>query len=300
MPSRAECRPSRLLAAARVAGLGLSIVGVAFLGYAAWKQDAARVLLALPLGVAALSIAAYSIATTGLAVAWISITHDQMSSVGRRRQLIWFYARSVLAKYLPGNVFQLASRQIDLASLGYSQRSIAAGSGKELAGMITAASAVSLVGLTLSGSAGPTMRSLSHELLPFWSGQLAGWWLLPVVGLPLLGALLYWRWLALHLSFFVILEGIGWAVLAAASPTPLQSPPLGVCSLSWLAGFLAVGAPGGLGVREAAMIALLKDQMPMPALIAATVALRAITILGDALFAAVAALARPAQSRGAH
>ena len=51
--------------------------------------------------------------------------------------------------------------------------------------------------------------------------------------------------------------------------------------LAWLAGFVIPVAPGGLGVREAALLALAAGSVDAPALLAAVLALRIGSILGD-------------------
>ena len=42
---------------------------------------------------------------------------------------------------------------------------------------------------------------------------------------------------------------------------------IGVFLLSWVAGFLFIITPGGLGIREASIVLLLKHVLPVPTLI---------------------------------
>ena len=51
--------------------------------------------------------------------------------------------------------------------------------------------------------------------------------------------------------------------------------------LAWLAGFVVPVAPGGIGVREAALLALAGASLPAAGLMAATLALRGSSIAGD-------------------
>jgi uncharacterized membrane protein YbhN (UPF0104 family) len=51
--------------------------------------------------------------------------------------------------------------------------------------------------------------------------------------------------------------------------------------LAWLAGFVVPVAPGGIGIREAALLALAGTGLPAAGLMAATLALRASSIAGD-------------------
>lgn len=64
---------------------------------------------------------------------------------------------------------------------------------------------------------------------------------------------------------------------------------VGGYSLSWVAGFLAVFAPAGLGVREAVMIAALHTLAPAKIAITVTLFSRALSVVADAATGAVAA-----------
>lgn len=64
---------------------------------------------------------------------------------------------------------------------------------------------------------------------------------------------------------------------------------VGGYALSWTAGFLAVFAPAGLGVREAVMIAVLHTQATAAIAITVSLVARAISVVADATTGAVAA-----------
>ena len=57
--------------------------------------------------------------------------------------------------------------------------------------------------------------------------------------------------------------------------------PSSLRQAAWLAGFVVPVAPGGIGVREAALLALAGAGLPAAGLMAATLALRASSIVGD-------------------
>jgi len=61
---------------------------------------------------------------------------------------------------------------------------------------------------------------------------------------------------------------------------------------AWLAGFLVPLAPGGIGVREAVLLALAGSADRGGAVLAFALLLRAVTLLGDGVFGAVAYLIR--------
>jgi hypothetical protein len=58
---------------------------------------------------------------------------------------------------------------------------------------------------------------------------------------------------------------------------------LGVFSLSWIAGFLAPGAPGGLGVRETVIVLMLGSAVGEGPALGAALLLRMVTAAGDVL-----------------
>ncbi|HBE21273.1 MAG TPA: hypothetical protein DEG17_05095 [Cyanobacteria bacterium UBA11149] len=92
---------------------------------------------------------------------------------------------------------------------------------------------------------------------------------------------------------FLILRGIGFlfAMAALISINLSQIPPLlSAFSFSWLMGLVIPGAPGGLGVFEATVVALLANQFP-PELILPGVALfRLMSILAEVIAAGLAVL----------
>ena len=59
---------------------------------------------------------------------------------------------------------------------------------------------------------------------------------------------------------------------------------------AWLAGFVVPGAPGGLGVREAILVAFLSAHLPTADVLAFALASRLVTTLGEIVFALGASL----------
>lgn len=60
--------------------------------------------------------------------------------------------------------------------------------------------------------------------------------------------------------------------------------------VSWFIGFIVIGAPGGLGIREAVFVFLMKDICSQDILLSAAVINRFITVIGDLLAALVGIL----------
>jgi len=67
---------------------------------------------------------------------------------------------------------------------------------------------------------------------------------------------------------------------------------------AWIIGYVSPGAPGGIGVREAALVALLGPSLGEGTAVSVACGLRCVTILGDLLlFAACQCLALSRQTR---
>lgn len=84
----------------------------------------------------------------------------------------------------------------------------------------------------------------------------------------------------------LLLVGLGlWVMATALQPDGVPNPLffVGAFAASWIAGFLAPGAPAGLGVREAVLSLWLGTVMPPAQAVLLVIALRIATTLGDLL-----------------
>ncbi|MBB3861261.1 hypothetical protein GGQ88_002533 [Novosphingobium hassiacum] len=204
-----------------------------------------------------------------LASAWSVLAGADGLVASRRTDAI--YGRGVLAKYLPGSVFQYASRQIEGASAGLPHGALAKASVLEIALHVPAS--LTAAGIALALAQVPVLAVLASLGASFVAAKTRNKVLRA-------GALQF----GAFTCFAIAAATIGTALLPG-------SAALGVFSalflLSWLAGFLVPVAPGGLGVREAALLALAGSQFPAEPLLACVLALRVASILGDALFGAI-------------
>jgi glycosyltransferase 2 family protein len=83
---------------------------------------------------------------------------------------------------------------------------------------------------------------------------------------------------------FVLWRGMGFVlIVSAVSSISLDRLPLlvGAFSLAWLLGLILPGAPGGLGVFEVAVLALLDGSFPAGMLLSAVAIYRVISILAE-------------------
>ncbi|MDA3913411.1 hypothetical protein [Oleiagrimonas sp.] len=87
-------------------------------------------------------------------------------------------------------------------------------------------------------------------------------------------------------NFFIVGVGL-WLVTHALLGTSAHTPSVifltGAFAGSWILGFVAPGAPAGLGIREVLLSAWLSGSLPATQIVLVVVALRIATTVGDAL-----------------
>jgi len=139
-----------------------------------------------------------------------------------------------------------------------------------LLGLAAVTVLASVVGLTLAIKYIPQLtrrffpNGVTHEIAP------------PSIRAMLRAALAY--------SANYILIGISFFCIAKASGSNDSASPVlfvAAFSLSWLAGFVTPGAPAGLGIREAAMAAILAPFIEHSVALSAIVAFRIASTAGD-------------------
>jgi len=254
---------------------------------------------------------AYAFLHVPLAAAWGVLLAAAAARPIAPRALAAVYGGSQIAKYLPGNVLHFAGRQLLGARRGWPQAAIAAASAAETALLLLAAAAGSLALAALASE-----RILQFVPAPLLAALAVG---LALTLVLLRRLALGWDWLRRRLAGRVALDGLthGRALLSAlllhavffaggglifCALLALVDPAWSwreaprmvlVFSAAWLAGFIVPGAPGGLGVREAALAYLAADGVGAETALLAALLLRAATVLGDVLcFAACMGLER--------
>ena len=214
------------------------------------------------------------------------------------------FAAANLARYIPGGVWQFAS----LAAMS-------ASSGLSIVAVVSAAVfqqiVLASVGLVLGLSFAPATRlgaswniPLPAVLLAILLGIAALVFLLPEATRRIDAWLSRRRRMAITLprvrrrdiAAYVTLSALGWIGYAIAfvlfahavlDPMPLEPLMLGASFvLSYVAGILAVFAPGGLVVREAALVALLAPALGGEQALALAIASRLWLTLVDAALSA--------------
>lgn len=246
-----------------------------------------------------LATVGYGFLCTLLAAAWWWVVGVYGRRPGARAgYTVW--AQSQIAKYLPGNFGHVVSRQVLGREAGLSHPALVASFLFETGSLLLAAAVLGCAGVLAMGTTG-SLRSLLPWILLCAVGCLLLWpaadalgrrfprtasWLegLPHLGwadtLRLLGPALL-----SHLFFFL---GTG-ALLVALAGSAWGSPPEGswnllwIYPIAWAAGAITVGAPAGVGVREAVLLLQLEGILGPGRAAALAVALRIVTTGGDLL-----------------
>lgn len=248
-----------------VGGAALA-ASIAFIGERLWRLDWSTLQPHATWQFGAAMVGApllFAAADRALAHGWAA-TADPENSLPRG-ETSRIYARGVLMKYLPGSVFQYVSRQVGGAKAGLGHKILAHASMIE-------------VGLHLVSSLTVAAACLVFDRAPLAVAA-------SIVALVAACLTLRRRWMT-ALAFQIIAFGLfaiaaalmGWAILPMGMSLAHFAA---LFLLAWLAGFVVPVAPGGIGVREAALLALAGGALPAAPLMAATLALRASSIAGD-------------------
>ncbi|MGF1592108.1 MAG: hypothetical protein ACFCUW_02445 [Kiloniellaceae bacterium] len=289
----------------------LPIAAAAYLAYLLAESDLPRLLGYLQadsLTIAAVTAVFYGVALYLLAGAWAATLRHLAPGPVDLVAAIRAYTLSTFAKYLPGNVFHYAGRQIAVARMGHGQKAPAQATVVEISGHLVAAGCLlaillpfasndlawlgpllgnwPLVLLTIAAVAGTATLLLRRRGIRLW----------PALPLRLLGCLFL-----IQFTFFALAVLLGALLAANMLGLPVASLPAIAFAylLAWLVGFLTPGAPGGLGVREACLVAALQGYGDLSAILAFAALSRAALLSGEVLFTLSGLLLTPKAPRAA-
>ncbi len=233
---------------------------------------------------------AYGVSGVLLAFAWRLLLRRYEVRV-TRLWATWAYGVSQLIKYVPGNIFHLAGRQVIGMAAGFPGSPLAKSAFWEIA----------------------LIASMGSVFLPLILPLLGGRWLVGVLffGLASMGVLLLWRrigskeffsasvlylfFLSLSAAFFLGLIEV--FCDACYLPLDLWIPVMGAYVIAWLVGLVTPGSPAGLGVREVVLYSLLQSWIEQADLLMIVALGRLMTLIGDVLFFFTALLIRKIFSR---
>ena len=197
-----------------------------------------------------------------------------------RTYLMLSYTQTQIAKYVPGNVIHLVSRHMYLRDLALDHRPLAAASLIELLSLPVSACLGIFLGIAVSGD-----LAISEN-----------WTFTPVISLVILLALLGTVMVICHQysyrakvtlsvlargAVFMFGQGTIFAVVLQVTSGTFVALAIPCAVLAWLIGFVTPGAPGGLAVREAVLIAVLAQITDGQALLLAAIVFRLVTTAGD-------------------
>jgi len=295
--------------AARIIGL---ILAIALIGYFLWftvhSIDLAVIDSLLTPGVILALVAAalaYALIIPPSGWAWARL----LSAQGEQWPATWLaavLAVTQIAKYIPGNVAQHAGRAGLALQKGMKARALLVSVLQET---VFAASASLLVGVAMLAASGLGWSQIPPSARPILTGAVIATLLailtLATIRLPastlahsphgiarlighlggLPGARIGLPALAIYACNYLLI-GLGlWGVAyAAAMPPTLGFQAITAAfALSWLLGFMAPGAPAGLGVREGILVVLLQGTADDGHLLAFVLLARIVTMLGDTI-----------------
>jgi hypothetical protein len=168
------------------------------------------------------------------------------------RTAYYYFSKTEISKYLPGNIFHFVGRQALASRIGISQKQMAK---------------ISLLHSLLLLSA----TVLSSTFFAFFSPDIPGY-ILTLMGVSCIIALVVtaymypsfplWKknMMNLYLSVSIAFQGVMLAVIIYMlhdhMSLGLFFECTGIYIISWLIGFATPGASGGLGVREGTFVAI--------------------------------------------
>ena len=245
------------------------------------------------------------IPTTAIAWTWLLRTMEQRPSYGRMLSIL---AVTQFGKYLPGNMAQHVGRIAMARSTGIRLSAVLFSVAYEMVLTLTACVHISALTVLWQPPEALSHWEIARYRLPLLIAVTIGAIVVLLLAPRLAARLarfraskcgdenyapprLHLRAITVIACYFVYainfcLVGCGlWLVAhalltsAAAAPGPIFL--IGAFASSWALGFIAPGAPAGLGIREAVLSAWLSGAMPPAQAVLLIVTLRIATTLGD-------------------
>lgn len=221
----------------------------------------------------------YGAANIILASAWRMLLLGLHQSISHR-VATRIYGLTQLAKYVPGNIFQFAGRQLLTMSYGFSGKAVAKSTVLELLLLIVSGATFIFWMLPL----------LFPEFNFIYGFSLFTFAIMALVfGFEMQGKRNLTKIMTKYFLFLFISGGVFFSVLYSivdnwpVAPTFIL-PLIGAYVISWLAGLITPGSPAGVGIREFILLLLLKPFFAEIDIILAVVLSRFITIVGDCFF----------------
>lgn len=285
-----------------VAGVAIGVAGLVFIGvriHRDWHEITdtlhdARVpwlLVAVACGLGAMA---------AIGANWLALVDQGGARASRRRGFAWFFTGQ-LGKYVPGGIWPVVG-QAELAGRGGVER--------RRAYLATVSSMFFQLLAALSVAAIAGIVSPNHRRLLALALAAAVTAVLAIVLVPAFravlvritakvtrgrvevpGGRLVARFTARHVPVWVLFALTNVAVhraLGGSGSLGLTTDIVFASALAWAVGFVVVGVPGGIGVRESVFVALMSHRLGGALALSIAVTGRLVTIAVDLLGAVVA------------
>jgi uncharacterized membrane protein YbhN (UPF0104 family) len=284
-------------------GIVIGVAGIAFVTtrIVRDREAIADAMSSAEVGWLVVGGAAGTIAMALIGVNWLWILRHAGAAAPWRRGMAWFFVGQ-LGKYVPGGIWPIVG-QAELAHRDATPRG-AAYSSTAMSMVATFLGAASVAAIT--GLVTPTDHRLASAALAVLLALLFAAIAVPAVGRAIDRLARRFttrelrlpepRWFALlvarHLPVWIAFAGMNiFAVVALGVDVdgPLVIELIFVTCVSWMAGFVVVGVPGGIGVRETIFISMTTATLGASVAVSAAVLSRVVSIAVDLLGAAVSA-----------
>lgn len=215
------------------------------------------------------------------------------------------WARSLLGRYVPGNVLMVVGRAVMAEAHGVPKRVTVAATTYEQVIALVAASLLAVVALLDVGSDSPVgpavwlvlaVPLVAVLLHPRVFGPVSAW-AFRKIGREPLAVLMPFRRVVVMVGWYVVTSGLlglsVWAFMRGIGG-PDIGDPVGVASgflLAFVVSMLVFIVPSGLGVRDAMLALVLSRQVPGGVAVALSVGSRLFLIAVELVFVGLAAMA---------
>ncbi len=290
----------------RWGGIGLTAAAAVF--FCIHAAENASELAALKwnasgIAVVGAALGLYCVMLLAAPLAWLALLRG-VGETPRYIQLLSISLVSQFAKYIPGNVAHHIGRVALARASGFDTTRVIVSMTVEAGWVVFTGATIGILAVLMGAS---SVLDGMPALPAFWRIACAG-----VAGAlaPIAGAWLLSRWrpgplrqllgtasidpppirallgcFGVHAILFLLMGGI--LYLLAERLFGLANADYwlstGIFAVAWVAGFIVPGAPGGLGVREAILVAALGPLHGEAVAVAIAVLLRAVTTAGDGL-----------------
>lgn len=294
----------------KVFGICLTVASIVFLCIRAYKLGLDVRNLRITSSTVIFSI--FSLFVNEIAVLLLSECYRRTvslcsSSEIDRKEADRIYCRSNIGKYLPGNVFQYVERNLFLRGHGITQSDAASCSAFEIMGLL-------FIGVVLSLAFNGTriFTILRQNIQTKYVIVM----IIAVICIAAALLILLFRSSKFRSSFtfvkrkgftqcllfnlpmyaaVLLMMGFSFALVMCSFPEFVPSLPAiaevtGGFIFSWLAGFVIIGAPGGLGIREVVLASVLGSSYKLETVVTAVVLGRLISVFADLIVWGIAEL----------